>query len=659
MTEPVHFLSDDPDFKASLEAARSGKAAANGGVLGLKTDDASSLASSSVMSDLSAASDTHVAPPPQPNKRAPSPASSAAASADAKPKREGSSPASTPPHSGSDSDSDDVNEEDEEEEEEEEDDDEDDDEDNLRGAVYDRSVMPDAAANVAVTRWAKTTTADMLDRGTVLVTDDACMGHFDPNHPERPERVSSILMSLDRAGLLSRMRLAEMTGHRAKDAQLQMVHTRAHIDFVKDLASKDRRDKYRKTLRHKSAYSNEGTTDAAYAAVACVIEATELVVRKQARNAFCVVRPPGHHAGREEVCGFCLFNNVAVAASQARQKWGVERVLILDWDVHHGNGVQAAFERDESVLYISLHRWDHGEFYPGGPEGGPDRVGRGAGRGFNINIAWNGRGPFGDAEYLTAFDEVVLPAARAFNPDLVLVSAGFDAARGDPLGMCELSPAAYGHMLHSLMGLAQGKVVVALEGGYDLSALCSCSLEVASVLLGASPTSIPFRRPARAALEAIRCTLRAHGGLPNEFSRAWVRGRGGDGPGTASLSMSLAMPVVRGPSSSSGGGAKRTSLLAPPSSSSGAGAGLRPESVSPMPPPPKHARVDEDSASVASGLREGSDVEDAETLPSADGVHAGGGEGEAAAAAVEVHLQGVEDEEEHQAQPQPREDSEA
>ena len=175
--------------------------------------------------------------------------------------------------------------------------------------------------------------------------------------------------------------------------------------------------------------------------------------------------------------GFCLFNNVAVAAEAARRDAGVTRVLIVDWDLHHGNGTQHSFEEDADVLYFSTHQYP---FYPG--TGAIGEVGRGAGRGRTVNVPWPAG--MGDAEYLAAFDTLLLPIARSFDPQLVLVSCGFDAAAGDLLGGMRLSADGYAAMTERLLEVAGGKVVLALEGGYNLEAIAAAAAAVTRVLLG-------------------------------------------------------------------------------------------------------------------------------------------------------------------------------
>src|SRR6266536_5159975 len=165
------------------------------------------------------------------------------------------------------------------------------------------------------------------------------------------------------------------------------------------------------------------------------IETCRTVVAREVKNAIAVIRPPGHHAEVDKTMGFCLFNNVCVAAKICQREFGSKcrKILILDWDVHHGNGVQKVFYEDPNVLYISLHVFQKGAFYPGGPEGDLTYCGRGAGMGKNVNIPWASQG-MGDGDYLYAFQQVVMPIASEFDPDFVIVSAGFDAAAGDELG---------------------------------------------------------------------------------------------------------------------------------------------------------------------------------------------------------------------------------
>uniref|UniRef100_A0A4W2DBN0 Histone deacetylase n=1 Tax=Bos indicus x Bos taurus TaxID=30522 RepID=A0A4W2DBN0_BOBOX len=228
------------------------------------------------------------------------------------------------------------------------------------------------------------------------------------------------------------------------------------------------------------------SSGAARMAVGCVIELASRVASGELKNGFAVVRPPGHHAEESTAMGFCFFNSVAITAKYLRDQLNISKILIVDLDVHHGNGTQQAFYADPNILYISLHRYDEGNFFPG--SGAPNEVGTGLGEGYNINIAWTGGldPPMGDIEYLEAFRTVVKPVATEFDPDMVLVSAGFDALEGHapPLGGYKVTAKCFGHLTKQLMTLADGHVVLALEGGHDLTAICDASEACVNALLG-------------------------------------------------------------------------------------------------------------------------------------------------------------------------------
>ncbi|KAG5445094.1 Histone deacetylase 6 [Clonorchis sinensis] len=323
------------------------------------------------------------------------------------------------------------------------------------------------------------------NRGTAFIYDDRMLLHKNewyPTYPECPERGIAVRDRCDSCGLLSRCIL--MTADPAQDDILLYIHRNTHI--VKTAQTEYMSDNERRSLSGglDSAYFNEHTNMAARLAVGSLIQAVESVHRGEVRNAFCLVRPPGHHAMEDEACGFCIFNNVALAAQYALDKLEYNRVLILDWDVHHGQATQYSFYDSSRVLYISIHRYDEQTFWPSLRESNFDFIGSGRGRGYNINIPLNGGDDLGDAEYLAIFHRLILPVAYEFDPDLILVSAGYDCAYGCPLGQLKVTPPLFAHFTHKLMGLAEGKIIVSLEGGYYHDSLAESAAHTVSALLG-------------------------------------------------------------------------------------------------------------------------------------------------------------------------------
>lgn len=231
-----------------------------------------------------------------------------------------------------------------------------------------------------------------------------------------------------------------------------------------------------------NTYVGPHSFQAAVMAVGCVLSVAHAVHTGAISNGIAVVRPPGHHAKKGASQGFCLLNNVAVAAKVATTLWGLERVAILDWDIHHGNGTEEIFYDDPNVLVINMHRYDNRQFYP--CTGSPDRVGTAEGKGFNINIGWQSgnEGGLGDSDYLAAMRVIILPILEQFKPSLLFISAGFDAAMGDPLGRCRVTCAGYAQMTQLLSSACSGKVVVVIEGGYNLTAVANSSEAVVSTL---------------------------------------------------------------------------------------------------------------------------------------------------------------------------------
>ncbi|XP_054826188.1 histone deacetylase 4 [Eublepharis macularius] len=351
------------------------------------------------------------------------------------------------------------------------------------------------------------------------------------SHPEHAGRIQSIWSRLQETGLRSKCEC--IRGRKATLEELQTVHSEAHaLLYGTNPLNRQKLDS-KKLLGSLTSmfvrlpcggigvdsdtiWNEVHSSSAARLAVGCVIELVFKVATGELKNGFAVVRPPGHHAEESTPMGFCYFNSVAISAKLLQQRLNVSKILIVDWDVHHGNGTQQAFYNDPNVLYISLHRYDDGNFFPG--SGAPDEVGIGPGVGFNVNIAFTGGlDPLmGDTEYLTAFRTVVMPIANEFAPDVVLVSSGFDAVEGHPapLGGYNLSAKCFGYLTKQLMGLAGGRIVLALEGGHDLTAICDASEACVSALLGNEldplPEKILQQRANANALHSIDKVIEIH-----------------------------------------------------------------------------------------------------------------------------------------------------
>lgn len=342
---------------------------------------------------------------------------------------------------------------------------------------------------------------------TGLVYDSQMLKHQctcgdNSSHPEHAGRIQSIWSRLQERGL--RGQCETIRGRKATLEELQSVHSEKHVLLYGTNPLNRLKLDNRKLagilsqrmfvmlpcggvgVDNDTIWNEAHTSTASRMAAGSVVELAFRVAKGELKNGFAVVRPPGHHADPSNPMGFCYFNSVAIAAKQLQHKLSVSKILIVDWDVHHGNGTQEVFYADSNVLYISLHRYDDGNFFPG--SGSPAEVGSGAGEGFNVNVAWTGGldPPMGDAEYLAAFRTVVLPIAQEFSPDVVLVSAGFDAAEGNPapLGGYKVTAKCFGFLTRQLMTLAGGRLVLALEGGHDLTAICDASEACVGALLG-------------------------------------------------------------------------------------------------------------------------------------------------------------------------------
>ncbi|KAI8925081.1 hypothetical protein BC831DRAFT_281757 [Entophlyctis helioformis] len=348
-----------------------------------------------------------------------------------------------------------------------------------------------------------------LSRSDMLNMNDSAQTHaeFDEQHFEQPVRVSESFSAIKDAGLLEH--LYRLPTRMADVSDLGLVHSDSHLSSVDGIATMTNAQLDRFEEELNDTYLCNATPHAAKISCGGAIAACEAVWANQVSNAIALVRPPGHHAEEDLVMGFCIYNNVAVAARRMQTVFGVQRIMIVDWDIHHGNGTQKHFYNDPNVLFVSIHRFQGGGFFPHQRDAGVDFTGGPDARGRNINIPWVSPGMC-DADYIRAFQDIVMPVGYEFQPDLVIVSAGFDAAEGDPIGECHITPTCFAHMTHMLKSLANGRVVLVLEGGYHIPVVKACVTACTSVLLGMPPNAIELGRPQFYALRTIRDVKEAH-----------------------------------------------------------------------------------------------------------------------------------------------------
>ncbi|MEX1365546.1 MAG: histone deacetylase [Nannocystaceae bacterium] len=328
---------------------------------------------------------------------------------------------------------------------------------------------------------------------TLLLHDDAMIDH-DPGvgHPERPDRLRAIVQALHAQPIAG----ARMEAPRpVSDEDVLRVHTEAHLRRFESARGEHRRF-------DPDTVASPASVVAARLAAGAAVDAVDAVLDGRADNAFALSRPPGHHAEPARTMGFCFLNNVAIAAEHALARPEIERVLVVDWDVHHGNGTQAAFYGRRDVLFASTHQHP---LYPG--TGALAEHGVGAGEGYTLNVPLPGGSTDGD--YRRLFTDLLAPAAERFDPDLILVSAGFDAHRLDPVGGMALSAEGFADLCATMRALADahasGRLVLVLEGGYDLQGLSASTHACLQVLTGVTPpdgSDAPSRRGGAALLEA-------------------------------------------------------------------------------------------------------------------------------------------------------------
>ncbi len=290
-------------------------------------------------------------------------------------------------------------------------------------------------------------------------------------HPERPDRLAAVRQGLTQAGLLPR--LLATVPRAATTEELLRVHTEEHVAGIAATQG-------RHVQLDPDTAAGPRSYQAALLAAGAVVDAVDRVLAREADRAFCAVRPPGHHAEPDRAMGFCLFNNVAIGAAQALDR-GLKRVMVVDWDVHHGNGTQAVFYEDPRVLYVSSHAYP---FYPG--TGALDEMGEGAGLGYTVNLPLPSG--TGDRQYARLYRDIVAPIGKAFAPELVLVSVGFDPHALDPLAGMRVTEQGFSELTDVCVEIAEstcgGRGVFVLEGGYDLAAIAASSAAVVRRLLG-------------------------------------------------------------------------------------------------------------------------------------------------------------------------------
>ena len=299
---------------------------------------------------------------------------------------------------------------------------------------------------------------------TGLVYHPAYLEHdMGSGHPESPNRLRAIMQRLEESGTAAR--LVRIEPRKAEDEWITQVHTPNYLAALNRVAPTMGR-----TSLDPDTSMSPGSLTAAYMAAGGALAAVDAIMAQQVDHVFCAVRPPGHHAEAGRAMGFCLFNNVAIAARYIQKKYGITRVLIIDWDVHHGNGTQHSFEDDPSILFFSTHQYPH---YPGTGRG--TERGKGAGEGFTINVPMEAGE--GDEEYHAIFHKSLVPAADDFKPEFVIISAGFDAHKDDPLASMGLTESGYAELTEIVAGIAKrhanGRILSSLEGGYNLTALAA------------------------------------------------------------------------------------------------------------------------------------------------------------------------------------------
>jgi len=340
---------------------------------------------------------------------------------------------------------------------------------------------------------------------TGLVVDARYQDHYTGrNHPERPTRISTLLTLVEN---YHRPGMKHFAPRSATPEEIALIHDSTHIGRVAATAEKNYFAFDADTPVSSQSYAT------ALLATGGLLTLLEAIMTREVDNGFALVRPPGHHAERNRAMGFCLFNSAAIGAQYLREKFGLQRILVMDWDVHHGNGTQHSFYDDPGILYVSTHQYP---YYPG--TGAAEEIGQGQGEGYTVNLpipaGW------GNEEYQELFQGVIDPICRQFDPQFVLISAGFDAHSRDPLGGMEVTEEGFGMMARILLRLArdhaQGRCAAILEGGYDLEGLQKSVVRVLEEMAGDTlVNALPQLEP-RALLPRVKAVQRQYWKLPKD-----------------------------------------------------------------------------------------------------------------------------------------------
>jgi acetoin utilization deacetylase AcuC-like enzyme len=321
---------------------------------------------------------------------------------------------------------------------------------------------------------------------TAYITHTRYPEHNLPGHPEHAGRIQAVWQKLQDTGLAARMNNLEAP--LVSEELILAVHTPKYLETLNWIASTNQHN----IRLDPDTYAAPVSYEIARLSAGGVVLAVDEVLTGRAVNALAAVRPPGHHAMPGHGMGFCLLGNVAIAARHAQRAYGINRVMIVDYDVHHGNGTQAMFYDDDTVLFISTHQ---SPFYPG--TGHAHETGKDKGKGFTLNVPLPGGQ--GDSNYAAVFEQIIWPAAERFQPQFIVVSAGFDAHWTDPLAAMRLSLKGYAHLTKELIMMAQalceGKIIFVMEGGYNLEALSNGVANLARLLLGDSEIEDPLGPP--------------------------------------------------------------------------------------------------------------------------------------------------------------------